>query len=70
MTQVDVQEMRTLLYIFAICLAGLFLYVAVNRLEPNRPLATLLRELSLEVSNIVLCVHSQFCSDFDKLIGV
>ena len=70
MTQVDVQEMRTLLYIFAICLAGLFLYVAVNRLEPNRPLATLLRELSLEVSNIVLCVHSQSCSDFDKLIGV
>ena len=70
MTQVDVQEMRTLLYIFAICLAGLFLYGAVNRLEPNRPLATLLRELSLEVSNIVLCVHSQFCSDFDKLIGV
>jgi hypothetical protein len=28
------------------------------------------RELTLEVSNIVLCVHSQFCSDFDKLIGV
>jgi hypothetical protein len=28
------------------------------------------RELTLEVSNIVLRVHSQFCSYFDKLIGV
>ena len=28
------------------------------------------RELTLEVSNIFLRVHSQFCSYFDKLIGV
>jgi hypothetical protein len=28
------------------------------------------RELKLEVNSIVLCVHSQFRSDFDKLIGV
>jgi hypothetical protein len=28
------------------------------------------RELTLEVSNIVLCAHSQFRSDLDKLIGV
>jgi hypothetical protein len=28
------------------------------------------RELTLKVSNIVLRVHSQFCSYFDKLIGV
>jgi hypothetical protein len=28
------------------------------------------RELTLEVSNIVLCVHSQFCGYFDKLISV
>jgi hypothetical protein len=49
MAQVDVQEMRTLFYIFAICFAGLFLYVAVNRIEPNRPLAILLMILILGV---------------------
>jgi hypothetical protein len=50
MMQLDVQEMRTLLYIFAVCLAGLFLYVAVNRFEPNRPLATLPMILILGVT--------------------
>ena len=39
-----------LLYIFAICFAGLFLFVTVNRLERNRPLATLLMILILGVT--------------------
>jgi hypothetical protein len=39
-----------LLYIFAICSAGLFLFVTVNRLERNRPLATLLMILILGVT--------------------
>jgi hypothetical protein len=39
--------MRTLLYIFAICLAAVLLFVTVNRLERNRPLATLLMLLIL-----------------------
>jgi hypothetical protein len=39
-----------LLYIFAICSAGLFLFVTVNRLERNRPLATLLMILNLGVT--------------------
>ena len=42
--------MRTLLYIFAICFAGLFLFVTVNRFERNRPLATLLMILILGVT--------------------
>jgi hypothetical protein len=42
-------EMPTLLYIIAICIAGLFLYVAVNRFEPNRPLAILLMILLVGV---------------------
>jgi hypothetical protein len=42
--------MSTLLYIFAICLAALFLFVTVNRLERNRPLATLLMFLILGVT--------------------
>ena len=46
----NVREMRTLFYIFAICFAGLFLYVAVNRSEPNRPLAILLMILILGVT--------------------
>jgi len=50
MTQVDVQEMQILLYIFAICLAALFLFVTVNRLERNRPLAILLMILLLGVT--------------------
>jgi hypothetical protein len=39
-----------LLYMFAACLACLFLYVAVNRFEPNRPLAILLMILILGVT--------------------
>ena len=46
----NVREMRTLFYIFAVCFAGLFLYVAVNRSEPNRPLAILLMILILGVT--------------------
>ena len=45
----NVREMRTLFYIFAICFTGLFLYVAVYRFEPNRPLAVLLMILILGV---------------------
>jgi hypothetical protein len=43
-------EMRTLLYIIAICIAGLFLFVTVNRFERNRPLATLLMIILLGVT--------------------
>jgi hypothetical protein len=39
-----------LLYIIAICIAGLFLYVAVYRFEPNRPLATLLMILLVGIT--------------------
>jgi hypothetical protein len=39
--------MRTLLYIFAICLAVLLLFVTVDRVERGRPLATLLMILIL-----------------------
>jgi hypothetical protein len=42
--------MRTLLYIIAICFAGLFLYVTVNRFEPNRPLAILLMILLIGIT--------------------
>ena len=49
MAQVDVQEMRTLLYIFAVCFAGLLLFVTVDRLEHNRALATLLMILILGI---------------------
>jgi hypothetical protein len=41
--------MRTLLYIFAICLAVLLLFVTVDRVESNRPLATLLMILILGI---------------------
>jgi hypothetical protein len=34
--------MRTLFYIFAICLAALILFVTVDRVEHDRPLAILL----------------------------
>jgi hypothetical protein len=43
-------EMRTLLYIFAICSAALFLLMTVNWLERNRPLAILLMLLILGVT--------------------
>jgi hypothetical protein len=42
-------EMRTLLYIFAICLAALILFVTVDRVESGRPLATLLMILILGI---------------------
>jgi predicted MFS family arabinose efflux permease len=42
--------MRTLLYIFAICFAGLFLFATVNRLERDRLLAILLMILILGVT--------------------
>jgi predicted MFS family arabinose efflux permease len=42
--------MRTLFYIFAICFAGLFLFVTVNRFERNRPLATLLMILLVGIT--------------------
>jgi hypothetical protein len=49
-TRIRTSEMRTLFYIFAICLAALFLFVTVNRLERNRPLAILLMILILGVT--------------------
>ena len=42
--------MRTWFYIIAICIAGLFLFVTVNRFERNRPLAILLMILLLGVT--------------------
>jgi predicted MFS family arabinose efflux permease len=42
--------MRTSLYIFAICLAALSLFLTVNRLERNRTLAILLMILILGVA--------------------
>jgi hypothetical protein len=41
--------MRTFLYIFAICLAALLLFVTVDRVEHDRPLATLLMILILGI---------------------
>ena len=42
--------MRSLLYIFAFCFAGIFLFATVNRLERNRPLALLLMIVPLGVT--------------------
>jgi predicted MFS family arabinose efflux permease len=42
--------MGTWFYIIAICIAGLFLFVTVNRFERNRPLAILLMILLLGVT--------------------
>ena len=42
--------MRTLFYIFAICFAGLLLFVTVDRSEPNRPLAILLMILLVGIT--------------------
>jgi len=50
-------EMPTLFYIFAICFTGLFLYVAVYRFEPNRPLAVLLMILILGVLAAAVLKH-------------
>jgi hypothetical protein len=41
--------MRTLFYIFALCLAALILFVTVDRVESNRPLAIFLMTLILGV---------------------
>jgi predicted membrane protein len=49
-TQIDVRQMRTLFYIFAICFAGLLLFVTVDRSEPNRPLAILLMILLVGIT--------------------
>ncbi len=49
--------MRTLLYIFAICLAALLLFVTVNRLERNRPLAILLMVLILGTTAAAIFRH-------------
>ena len=49
--------MRTLFYTFAICLAGLFLFVTVNRIERNRPLAILLMILLVGVTAAAVLQH-------------
>jgi HAMP domain-containing protein len=49
--------MRTLFYILAICLAALLLFVTVNRLERNRPLAILLMTLILGVAAAAVLKH-------------
>jgi hypothetical protein len=49
--------MRTLFYILAICLAALFLMVAVDRVERNRPLAILLVILILGVTAVAVLKH-------------
>jgi hypothetical protein len=41
--------MRTTFYIIAICFAVLLLFATVDRVEPNRPLATLLMILILGI---------------------
>jgi hypothetical protein len=41
--------MRTFLYIFAVCLATISLFLTVNSFERNRPLAILLMALILGV---------------------
>ena len=41
--------MRTLFYIFALCLAALILFVTVDRVESHRPLAILLMILILGI---------------------
>jgi predicted MFS family arabinose efflux permease len=49
--------MSTLFYIFAICLTALLLFVTVNRLERNRPLAILLMILILGVAAAAVLKH-------------
>ena len=56
-TQIDVRQMRTLFYTFAISFAGLFLYVAVYRFEPNRPLAILLMILLIGITAAAVLQH-------------
>ena len=54
--------MRTLFYILAICLAALFLFVTVNRIERNRPLATLLMILLLGITAAAVLKQSDALS--------
>ena len=42
--------MWSLFYLFTICYVGFFLFATVNRLERNRPLATLLMILLIGVT--------------------
>jgi predicted MFS family arabinose efflux permease len=53
--------MRTLFYILAICLAALFLMVAVDRVDRNRPLAILLVILILGVTAVAVLKHLMPC---------
>jgi hypothetical protein len=52
-----VSEMRTLFYIFAICLAAILLFVTVDRVERNRPLAILLMILILGATAAAVLKH-------------
>jgi hypothetical protein len=49
-------EMRTFLYIFAICLAAPILFVTVDRVESNRPLAILLMILILGIVAVAVLI--------------
>jgi hypothetical protein len=49
--------MRTLLYMIAICFAGLFLFVTVNSFERNRPLAILLMILLIGITAAAVLQH-------------
>jgi hypothetical protein len=49
--------MPTLFYIFTICLAGLFLFVTVNRFERNRPLVILLMILLIGLTAAAVFQH-------------
>jgi hypothetical protein len=48
--------MRTFLYILAICLAVLLLFVTVDRLERDRPLAVLLMILILGIVAVAILI--------------
>ena len=48
--------MRTLFYIFAICLAALILFVTVDRVESDRPLAILLMILVLGIVAVAVLI--------------
>jgi hypothetical protein len=48
--------MRTLLYIFAICLAAVLLFVTVDRVESDRPLALLLMILILGIVALAVLI--------------
>jgi hypothetical protein len=54
-TQIDVGVMRTFLYIFAICVAVLLLFVTVDRVE-RRPLAILLMIVILGIVAVAVLI--------------